>query len=259
MTARVVSHFSCGAASAVATKLALAEHADVVIVNAFVKEEHPDNQRFLRDCEKWFGREVTCVRDTRFSASTVEVFKRQRYMAGRNGAPCTKFLKREVLDKFGRPDDAWVLGYTAEESARLDRFIDANNDRRVLVPLIDRGLTKNDCLAMLERAGIELPVMYRMGYRNNNCIGCVKGGEGYWNKIRIDFPERFEEIATIQEKIGPGAYLFRNRKTGERYSLRDLPAGKGHYPSEPDFQCGVTCELTEHELVFRADRFEETK
>lgn len=31
--------------------------------------------------------------------------------------------------------------------------------------------------------------MYDLGYANNNCIGCVKGGIGYWNKIRIDFPE----------------------------------------------------------------------
>lgn len=31
---------------------------------------------------------------------------------------------------------------------------------------------------MVLRAGIELPLMYRMGYDNANCIGCVKGGEG---------------------------------------------------------------------------------
>ena len=24
--------------------------------------------------------------------------------------------------------------------------------------------------------GIEIPVMYRLGYNNNNCVGCVKGG-----------------------------------------------------------------------------------
>ena len=51
---RTVSWFSCGAASAVATKLALSE-GEVTIVYCEVIEEHPDNKRFLADCEKWFG------------------------------------------------------------------------------------------------------------------------------------------------------------------------------------------------------------
>jgi hypothetical protein len=91
--------------------------------------------------------------------------------------------------------------------------------------------------------------MYRLGYKNANCIGCVKGGEGYWNKVRRDFPEQFEELARVQELIGPSAYLFRDRKTGERYSLRDLPPNKGRYQDEPDNECGVMCELAERELL----------
>lgn len=245
---RIVSRFSCGAASAVATKLVLDEFGsdrDVVVLNAFVAQEHPDNRRFLADCERWFGREIVVLRNEKYGASTVEIFKKRRYMAGRNGAPCTKYLKREVLDAYGRQDDVWVLGYTAEEERRLDAFLDANSGRRVLTPLIDRGLGKADCLAMIERAGLELPAMYRLGYHNANCIGCVKGGEGYWNKIRRDFPEQFEELAAIQDAIGPSAYLFRDRKTGERYSLRQLPPEKGRYQDEPSIECGVMCELVE--------------
>lgn len=42
---RYVCQFSCGAASAVATKMVLAEgHPDTIIVNAFLKEEHGDNR-----------------------------------------------------------------------------------------------------------------------------------------------------------------------------------------------------------------------
>lgn len=47
---RIVRQFSCGAASAVATKLALSEYGDrCVIVNAYIEEEHPDNRRFAAD------------------------------------------------------------------------------------------------------------------------------------------------------------------------------------------------------------------
>lgn len=248
---RIVSRFSCGAASAVATKLVLAEFGDtrdVHIINAFIKQEHEDNARFMADCERWYGRPITRLRDQRYGASTIQVFRERKYMAGLSGAACTKFLKREVLDAYGRPDDVMVLGYTVEEQHRLDQFIDANNDKRVLAPLIDRGLTKGDCKAMLTRAGIPLPVMYLMGYKNNNCKVCVKAGEGTMNKARIDFPAEFEELAAAQDLIGPSAYLYRDRKTGKRYSLRDLPPGKGRHADEPEVQCGVHCELAEQQI-----------
>ncbi len=55
---RVVCQFSCGAASAVATKLAIAQYGadhEIVVLNAFIASEHPDNRRFAKDCEKWLG------------------------------------------------------------------------------------------------------------------------------------------------------------------------------------------------------------
>lgn len=250
---RTICQFSCGAASAVATKLILSERGAgdsvVAIVNAFIREEHPDNRRFLSDCERWFGVPITVLRDEKFNASTLEVFRRERYLKGQAGAPCSRALKRDLLDAFRKPGDVMVLGFTIEEQDRFDRFVDAHNDVKVRVPLIERGLGKADCLAIIERAGLELPMMYRMGYQNANCIGCVKGGEGYWNKIRRDFPEQFNAIADIQEAIGPGAYLFRDRETGVRYSLRQLPPDRGRYQDEPAISCSFFCEIAERELT----------
>ncbi len=68
---RIICQFSCGAASAVATKLALAQYGqshDVQIVNAFIQQEHPDNRRFLADCERWFGRTITVLRNEKYVA-----------------------------------------------------------------------------------------------------------------------------------------------------------------------------------------------
>ena len=62
-------------------------------------------------------------------------------------------------------------------------------------------LTKEDTHAILNRLGIRRPAMYDLGYQNNNCIGCVKGGMGYWNKIRKDFPEVFERRAKLEREI----------------------------------------------------------
>ena len=257
---RIVCQFSCGAASAVATKLAIAQYGlaqEVVIVNAFVQEEDEDNRRFLADCEKWFGQPVVQLRDEKYGASTREVFRKVRYIKGRRGATCSARLKKEVLNAFAAPDDTFVLGYTSDEQWRLDGFIDANGSRRVIAPLIDNGLGKADVLAMVQRAGIELPRMYRLGYHNANCVGCVKGGEGYWNKIRVDFPEVFEEMAQIEETIGPGAYLFRNRKTKVRFSLRQLDPKSGRYQDEPDISCSGSCELVENSGLWAELREEE--
>jgi len=249
--ARIVCQFSCGAASAVATKLVLAQHPDAPIINAFVAEEHPDNRRFLADCEGWFGRAVTVLRDEKYRASAIEVFRRKRYIKGIAGAPCSRELKRRLLDNFKRPGDVMVFGYTAEEEDRLDDFRERNPDRPVIAPLIERGLGKEDCKAMVRRAGIELPLMYRLGYDNANCIGCVKGGAGYFRAIREDFPAEFEALAAVESDIGPGAYILRHRSgplKGQRFPLRELPPGPIRRNESPP-ACGLMCEAAEQEYA----------
>lgn len=254
MTNRIVCQFSCGAASAVATKLALAQYGDthdVQIVNAFLKEEHEDNRRFAVDCEKWFGRDITTLRNEKFEGSVIQVFRRKQYMKGRYGAPCSSELKRKTLDAWRQPGDIMVFGYTVEEVDRLDDFRDRDPDRPVLAPLIDAGLSKSDCKAMLQRAGISLPIMYLLGYDNANCIGCVKGGEGYWRAIRQDFPEHFEAICLLQDEIGEGSWFLRYRSgpnKGERFPLRDLPAGEPRR-NEKLPSCSFFCEIAEQEYT----------
>lgn len=249
---RIVCHFSCGAASAVATKLILGEYPkqQVAIYNAFIQEEHEDNRRFLADCEKWFDHPIIVVRDEIYNASAIEVFRRKRFLAnGLFGAPCSKALKRDVLNAQAYFGDINILGFTADpkEIVRYEKYLDNNPTVKVKVPLIERRLSKSNCLSIIERAGIALPLMYRLGYSNANCIGCVKGGQGYWNKIREDFPTQFNILADVQEMIGPGAYIFRNRETGERFSLRDNPLDAGTH-DEVLPECGSICMSAEDEL-----------
>lgn len=253
---RIVCQFSCGAASAVATKLALAQYGEqCVIVNAFVEEEHPDNRRFAADCEAWFGRPMVNLRDTKYDASAIKVFETVGYIKGPKGASCTSRIKRGLLRSFEQPGDVLVLGYTAEEQWRLDDWIDAWPDRPIVTPLIERGLTKEDCKAMVMRAGIELPYMYRLGYDNANCIGCVKGGLGYWRAIREDFPQQFERVAQAEDKVfglhGENALILRHRSgplKGQRFHLRELPAGPA-VRNEALPSCGLFCETAEQEYA----------
>lgn len=250
---RMVCQFSCGAASAVATKLILAEFPpeEISIVNAFIKEEHEDNRRFLADCERWFGHPVTVVRDEKYSASTDEVWRRKQFIKGPHGTPCSGELKRRVLGLLARPGDVNIVGFTREESDRFDDLCDHFPATEWKAPLIERGIGKDDCLAIIDRAGIELPMMYRLGYDNANCMGCPKGGQSYWQNIRADFPERFAQVGAIQESIGPGANFLRFRsgpREGERMALSELPAGRGNMKEEPNFSCSFFCVLAEQEI-----------
>lgn len=246
---RIASQFSAGAASAVATKLAIADHPGrVIVVRAWLADEEPDADRFSADCEVWFGQPIITLADWKYKASAQEVFRRKRYIKGQHGAPCRKALKGEILDALTRPDDVFVLGYTAEEAHRVDEFLDANNGRKIICPLIERNLSKADCLAMIERAGIEIPRMYQLGYNNNNCRCCPKGGQGYFNRQRVDFPDFFERLCQIQDAIGLGSYLFRNRATGERYSLRALDPESGRH-DEPEISCSAFCMMAEEDIA----------
>ena len=250
---RMVCQFSCGAASAVATKLILAAYApeDVIIVNAFIEEEHPDNRRFFADCEKWFGHQIITLRNEQYHSSTDEVWRRKRFIKGLRGAPCSLELKRKLLATVAQPGDVNVLGFTREEWDRFETLCERFPDESFRAPLIEKDLGKDDCLAMIERAGIELPMMYRLGYDNANCVGCPKGGQAYWQNIRADFPERFVQIQAIQEAIGPGANFLRFRsgaRNGERMSLAELPAGRGDMKREPSFSCSFFCQLAEQEI-----------
>ena len=250
---RVVCQFSCGAASAVAAKLTLVTHPDAVLLNADVENDDRDNRRFLADCEKWLGRSITVLRDTKYGADINTVFRSVGYLKGPRGAACTSRIKRGLLRTFEQRGDVLVLGFTAEEQDRLDDWLEAWPDRPILTPLIERGLTKEDCKAMVLRAGIELPAQYRRGYANANCKVCIKGGMGYMRAAREDFPEEFEEVCKSEDYVhslhGDDARLFRHRSgplKGRRFALRDLPPGPADRNDGPP-ECGLFCEMAEQE------------
>lgn len=243
---RIVCWFSCGVASAVATKLAISankQNIPLVVARCIVREEHPDNDRFAADCEKWFGVPIVNLMNEKFDGSIYKVFERG-YISGINGAPCTGYLKKDVRKRFELVTDRHVFGYTTEERARFDRFLDANNID-VDAPLITQSLSHQDCVALVASVGIEIPTMYKLGYKHNNCMGCCKAtGAGYWNKIRVDFPEMFDKMSIISRKLKVRIVQYQ----GERIFLDELASNVGDYKLEPEAQCGITCEMVKGEL-----------
>ncbi len=236
---RTVVWFSCGAASAVAAKLAIKENENTTIAYCDTGGEHPDNKRFLRDCQAWFGQQVKILRNEKYKDHFDVCFK-ERYLIGPAGAKCTVELKKKLRLKFQRPDDIHILGYTLDEKPRAERFNNNNPELSTKWILIDKGLTKQDCLGVIWSAGLKIPVMYDMGYSHNNCIGCVKGGMGYWNKIRIDFPEHFLRMCALEHNL--------NRKILGNIFLDELSPTAGNHATEPPITCGLGCGMVMSEI-----------
>lgn len=242
---RLVCWFSAGAASAVATKLALAKYCDtheIEIARCAVPEEHSDNDRFARDCQEWFGQPILMLRSTEYD-SCEDVWTKRKFMSGPHGAPCSIEMKKAVRWIF---ENAWhpdlqAFGYTIEERKRVDRFRVQNPEVNLINPLIDAGLGKADCHAILDRAGITGPEMYRLGFPNANCIGCVQEQSPRgWNRVRRHFPEVFAARAKMSRELG--VKLVKGTSGArERQFLDELDPALDEEDEVPRMDCSLLC------------------
>lgn len=239
-TPRVIGWFSSGEASAVSAKLILAKYRDtheVVIARIHVADEHQDAVRFAADCQRWFNHPIITLQSDEF-AVCAEVFAAKKYMSGVRGAVCTGAMKKAPRHAFQRPNDIQVFGFTADERSRAQRFQEQNPEVRLEAPLIEHGLTKGDCAALITRAGIERQAMYRLGFPNGNCRGCVKAaGPGYWNLTRQHFPDVFAARAVQSRQIGCRLVKLK----GKRIFLDELPEGVGSIAEEYVPDCSPLC------------------
>lgn len=236
--------FSCGAASAVAAKRTIEKYGaenTVRVINNPVKEEHADNQRFLRDVEKWLGVTIETATNPKWpNASAVEVWEKG-FMSSTHGAVCTLELKKKARQAWEKDNktDWLVLGFTADEKARAERF--KMSERKNLLPvLIDDNLTKQDCFTIINAAGLRLPEIYSLGYPNANCIGCVKAtSPTYWNHVRKMHPDVFAERAEQSRRIGARLVRVKN----ERIFLDELrTTDTGRSLKSYNVECGIFCE-----------------
>lgn len=246
--ARVIGWVSGGAASAVACKLGIAKYGIDRVALAYIDtgSEHPDTERFLSDLEIWLGKPIERLKSSAYT-DTWNVWERARFLRGPQGAKCTAVLKRKVRGDYERPGDHQLFGFTAEEGRRGREFGRRFCSTMTLeFPLIDASLSKADCYALVERAGIKLPTPYLLGFDNNNCIPCVKAeGAKYWNRIRRNFPEQFDRMAKLERELGYA--LVRINKQVVFLDELDPQAGVDDDTPEPT-SCGITCFIAEQNM-----------
>ena len=235
----VVSWFSAGVSSFIATYIER-ENIDKILYT-HIDDQHEDTMRFLKDCEKALGKEIEILQS---QYNNVEnVVKTFRFINSPYGAKCTQILKKRVRKEWeqGKKDLTYIWGYDLSEKHRAERLLEAMPEFNHKFPLIERGFSKEDCHGILRELGIKRPLMYEIGYRNNNCIGCVKGGMGYWNRIRKDFPEVFEARAKLEREIGASCI--------KGVFLDELDPDRGRLEEEVMEDCNIICQINSSDLI----------
>lgn len=283
----IICWWSGGVTSAVACKIAIdlygVENCRFIFIDT--KNEDDDTYRFLKDCEKWYGKEIETITaiETKYK-SIKEVWRKHKSLNVANGAICSSELKRSVREQWQKTNEYefQVFGFDLDEPKRVKGMVLNHHKAKPIFPLWLYGNTKKDCIKIIEEAGINLPKMYHLGFKNNNCFktGCVQGGIGYWQKIQREFPEKFEAMAAMEHELtdakGQPVTMLRTskKKTDEnQYPLflkphpkyPDLPLFSDQTGREPEplFECNGMCGIndleerkeTEKEINFYGELF----
>lgn len=207
---KIIGWWSGGVTSAVACKIAAdiygLENCRFIFMDT--KNEHKDTYRFKTDCEKWYGSQIetiTAIGDTYDSIQ--DVWQSHNSLNVANGAICSDRLKRKVREVWEKTNsfDHQVFGFEFEpkEFKRALSMRLNHEHTKAVFPLLLNGLNKQDCLKIVSEAKIEIPEMYKLGFQNNNCFGtgCVQGGIGYWQKMKREFPDKFDAMAKMEHKL----------------------------------------------------------
>jgi hypothetical protein len=146
-----------------------------------VSGEDPDLFRFLDEIERHLDFPIHRIRSQKY-ADIWDVFFAQRMMGSTQRDPCSRHLKRQVIDEwkrahFGQVNVMTVIGLSWLEKDRAREFRAVFGDL-CWFPLCDPPYVINDdIIATLGAVGIAPPRLYARGFSHNNCGGfCVKMG-----------------------------------------------------------------------------------
>lgn len=226
-----VAWISAGVSSFVAAYLGKPDKCIYIDID----DQHPDSIRFIKDCEKVLGMKIEILKSE--YKNVENVCRTFNFVNGVWGAKCTEVLKKRVRKTWESEQTepiTYIWGMDCTEKARAAKLCESMPKYKHEFPLIEANLTKEETHGLLERLGVKRPILYDMGYRNNNCIGCVKGGMGYWNKIRKDFPDVFESRAKMERDLGHSCI--------KGVFLDELEPNRGRN-NEVMPECGIACEL----------------
>lgn len=208
----VICWWSGGVTSAVACKMAIDLYCpwNCRVIFMDTGNEDEDTYRFLKDCEKWYGLKIEVISFIGNKYDSIQsVWRQYKSLNSAQGAICSSSLKRDLRLAWEK-ENGWsyqVYGFDISESKRARSMKLNHPQANPIFPLLFHAMSKKDCIEVIEAAGLSIPRAYYMGFLNNNCLktGCVKGGIGYWQKMRREKPEVFQAMADMEHELSLAA------------------------------------------------------
>jgi hypothetical protein len=224
-----IVNFSGGICSYLAAKRVIEKYGpeDVTLLFADTKMEDPDLYRFVNDVVVKLGVNFTCIEDGR---TPWEIFFDERMLGNSLIDPCSRILKRSLLDKYTRTyfdlsDTIIYIGLDWSEIHRWDRFKARMEPWKVEAPMCDRPyLSKKWMINELIKDGIKTPRLYDLGFPHNNCGGfCIKAGQAQFRLMLDKLPELYayheSKEQEIREYLGADVSILRKTENGIRRNL----------------------------------------
>lgn len=223
MTQHVVM-FSGGAGSWATAKRVAQQHGteNMTLVFADTLVEDIDLYRFLAQAIENIGAKFVALADGR---TPWQVFEDERYIGNTRVDPCSKILKRGLLDRWRNenctPEDSIIyVGLSWYEPARVERIKARTAPWRYECPMADEPhLDPDEVLAWMRAEGIEPPRLYGAGFTHNNCGGfCIKAGHAQFARLlswnRPYYIDNEEKEARLRA-LGINGAVLRDRRGGK--------------------------------------------
>ena len=267
---KIVSWWSGGITSAVTCKICIELFGidNVRFIFIDTNNEDDDTYRFKKDCENWYNKEIEVIKSDKFN-SIQDVWRKYNSLNVATGATCSTVLKRRVREEWQKTNeyDYQAFGFELSESKRALSMTNNHPKAKSIYPLLLYGYSKKDCIKIVQDAGLTIPKTYELGYLNNNCFktDCVQGGIGYWQKLKREYPLKFETMAQIEHELtdakGEPVTMLKDQSENANKSGNVLVFLKKHnkYPNlksiddmkecrvEPLFECNGFCSLNDLE------------
>jgi 3'-phosphoadenosine 5'-phosphosulfate sulfotransferase (PAPS reductase)/FAD synthetase len=245
MNKNIIAWWSGGVTSAVTCKICIETYGvdNVRVIFIDTMNEDDDTYRFKKDCEVWYGTEIETIKNEKYN-SIQEVWEKHKSLNVATGAVCSSELKRRTREMFQKENQYThqAFGFEIEEINRAKAMKMNHSKSKPIFPLLLFGYSKKDCIDIIQKEGIEVPKMYQLGFHNNNCFktGCVQGGIGYWQKIRDEYPDKFDAMAEMEHKLtalkGSPVTMLKDQSKEAKESKSQLLFLKPHpeYPNIKD-------------------------
>jgi len=219
--------FSGGLASFFEAKLSIEKYGkeNVELIFCDTKSEDEDLYRFLDDAEKYLDVKIIKLVDGR---DIWDCAFQDNFLYNSRVANCSPYLKMRLFKRYikqYKPNEIIVhIGFDFTEMHRFERTKKHYLPIKIESLIAETSLTKYNMKKQVQCLGIELPLLYRLGFAHNNCGGfCFRAGIGHFKQLYEKLPKRFDyhmnKEQELIKQIGKDVSILKRVRNGKKVNL----------------------------------------